>query len=340
MAEIDVIIGVYNAETLLTRCLDSIARQTFEAFEVILVDDGSTDASGSICDAYAQGDRRFHVIHQKNGGPGAARNTGLDWACRDSSCRWVAFIDNDDYVHPLYLEALYSAAQQWQTDISASDYIRSDGEALPDMQSWTSQLCRTDRFYLDHTLMGTVPWGKLIRKTLLEKVRFPLGIIHEDEYIIYRILFMRQELAVVSEPLYAYYKNEQGIMLRPWTQKRLGGLRAMEEQIAFFSKRGFREIAKTRTWYLLQHIVYDQLLLLECEDLSGREKKETIRQLKRKLGCLLTHPRKYTVLPPLYYGRLARLFLACRVQMMLAPFRSEKDGRKGSEKVKKYLRDW
>ena len=90
-------------------------------------------------------------------------------------------------------------------------------------------------------------------------------------------------------------------------------------------------------WYLLQHIVYDQLLLLECEDLSDREKKEIIRQLKRKLGCLLTHPRKYTALPPLYYGRLARLFLACRVQMKLAPFRSEKDGRKGSEKVKNIL---
>ena len=346
MAEIGIIIGVYNAGELLPRCLESVMRQTFTDYEVILVDDGSCDSSGRICDDYVGKDSRFHVIHQENGGPSASRNTGLDWVFRESDCRWISFIDDDDYVHPFYLEALLGAARKWKTDIAVSGYVRTEGEALPEVKQWTSHKYRTDRYYPEHTLMGAVPWGKIIRKSLLKNYRFPPGKIHEDEYLMYRVLFMREYLAVVQQDLYAYYKNVHGIMLSKWSMKRLDGLGAMEQQTRYFLRRGMPQIARSRFWYLVQHIVYDQLLVLECDELSEREKREEIRHLKKKLRYLLTHPRKYVFLPALHYFRLVRLYTAAELQLRRclcsrkAAEAVGKGKKKPSEIVKKYLRDW
>ena len=96
MPGISVIVPVYKVENFLHRCVDSILAQTFTDFELILVDDGSPDGCGEICDAYAREDSRIHVIHQKNGGLSAARNTGIDWVLENSDSRWLAFVDSDD----------------------------------------------------------------------------------------------------------------------------------------------------------------------------------------------------------------------------------------------------
>ena len=105
---ISVIVPVYKVEKYLSRCIDSILAQTYTDFELILVDDGSPDNCGKICDGYAEKDNRV-VIHQGNGGISAARNAGIDWAFENSDSEWIAFIDSDDWVHPLYLECLYNA---------------------------------------------------------------------------------------------------------------------------------------------------------------------------------------------------------------------------------------
>ena len=105
---ISIITPVYKVEAYLSRCVDSILNQSFQDFELILVDDGSPDQSGMICDQYAAKDDRIRVIHQVNGGAAAARNTGLDAAAGE----WVTFIDSDDWVHPKYLEALHNAVNE------------------------------------------------------------------------------------------------------------------------------------------------------------------------------------------------------------------------------------
>ena len=102
MANISVIVPVYKVEAFLNRCVDSILCQTYEDFEIILVDDGSPDTCGALCDEYARKDGRVHVIHQENGGLSAARNTGIDWAFANSTSRWLAFVDSDDWVCLLY----------------------------------------------------------------------------------------------------------------------------------------------------------------------------------------------------------------------------------------------
>ena len=112
MANISVIVPVYKVEEFLSRCVDSILCQSYPDFEVILVDDGSPDRCGQMCEDYARQDSRIHVIHQENGGLSAARNSGIDWAFAHSDSRWLAFVDSDDWVHPDFLKVLYETAEQ------------------------------------------------------------------------------------------------------------------------------------------------------------------------------------------------------------------------------------
>ena len=128
MPKISVIVPVYNVEPYLHRCVDSILVQTHTDFELILVDDGSPDNCGVICDEYAQKDSRIHVIHQQNGGLSAARNAGIDWAFANSDSQWLSFIDSDDWVHPCFLEYLYRAVQETDAKVSACGIRKVEGE--------------------------------------------------------------------------------------------------------------------------------------------------------------------------------------------------------------------
>ena len=130
MAEISVIVPVYKVEAFLGRCVDSILSQSFSDFELILVDDGSPDNCGKMCEDYAKQDDRIHVIHQKNGGLSAARNTGIDWTFKHSESRWLAFVDSDDWVHPDYLKILYNTAKHTSCKLSACGFFKTEGERV------------------------------------------------------------------------------------------------------------------------------------------------------------------------------------------------------------------
>ena len=128
---ISVIVPVYGVENYLPACIDSILAQTHEDFQLILVDDGSPDRCGAICDEYAAKDSRIVVIHQENGGLSAARNTGIDWVFDNSESRWLNFIDSDDIVSPVYLETLYRCAAQNDADITVTGIHNfPDGQGL------------------------------------------------------------------------------------------------------------------------------------------------------------------------------------------------------------------
>ena len=122
---ISVIVPVYKVEEYIYRCVDSILAQSFKDFELILVDDGSPDNCGKICDEYAQKDKRITVIHKENGGLSDARNTGIDWALKNSN--WITFIDSDDWVHTDYLKNLYNAVKENNVDISVCGYVNTTG---------------------------------------------------------------------------------------------------------------------------------------------------------------------------------------------------------------------
>lgn len=122
MAKISIIVPVYKVENYIRRCVDSILAQTFTDFELILVDDGSPDNCGKICEEYAKKDERIVVIHKENGGLSDARNAGIDWSLKTSNSRWITFIDSDDWIHPNYLEFLYRAAKNTNCKISICGY--------------------------------------------------------------------------------------------------------------------------------------------------------------------------------------------------------------------------
>lgn len=238
--KITIIVPIYKVENYIHRCIDSILSQTFTDFELILVDDGSPDRCPQICDRYAEQDQRIHVIHQKNGGLSAARNAGIDWAFVNSDSQWITFVDSDDWVHPELLERLYNAAIEKHVNISVCKYERTSGND-PQVEIAPVQLWTPEDFYVQYNVNASVAWGKLYKKECFSKLRYPIGKIHEDEFITYQILFSNRSMAFVDAPLYAYFRNPDGIMVSRWNPKRLDGLQAKREQIAFFRKNNYKK---------------------------------------------------------------------------------------------------
>ena len=229
MPQISVIVPVYKVEAYLDRCVESILNQTFSDFELILVDDGSPDRCGKICDEWAKKDRRIRVIHKSNGGLSDARNAGFDV----STGEWITFIDSDDYVHPKMLESLHAAVQESGVQISACGYAETHGEPLQAEDLRATILSPAD-FYRNHNITATVAWGKLYHKSIV--LPYPVGKLHEDEFVTYRILFALRRIAFIDAAMYGYYQNDAGIMGSPWNPRKMDELTAMEEQINFFGE--------------------------------------------------------------------------------------------------------
>ena len=242
MPKSSVIVPVYKVEPYIHRCVDSILAQTFTDFELILVDDGSPDNCGAICDEYEKKDSRVHVIHQKNGGLSAARNAGIDWVFANSNSEWISFIDSDDWVHPMYLEALYRAVMDHNTGISICGFAQTTGEdPSVDTAALHPVLWDTEDFFVENDVNAIIACGKLYRKADFAEIRYPVGKIHEDEFTTHKLLFRHPQAAVIKQPLYAYYQNPNGIMQSEWTPRRLIGADALAEQVLFFGKHNLNK---------------------------------------------------------------------------------------------------
>lgn len=214
MPKISIIVPVYKVEALLGRCIDSILCQTFPDFELILVDDGSPDQSGVICDQYAARDKRIRVVHQKNGGLSAARNTGISLAAGE----YLSFVDSDDMIHPQMFEFLLSSLEKHQADVVSTRYIRFHGESptMPRL-SEVGELLLTQKEFLDHLYpeyferIGISAWGKLYRRHLFETLRYPEGKIYEDLHIYLELLRLCRKIVVLDTPMYYYYLGNVSI---------------------------------------------------------------------------------------------------------------------------------
>ena len=246
MPKISVVVPVYKVEAYLDRCVESIVNQSFGDFDLYLVDDGSPDNCGAMCDAWAEKDSRICVIHQQNGGLSAARNSGIRKALAESDSQWITFIDSDDWIHQDTLNWLIQAAEEQNVSVSVCGFATTTGEdpwegAAYNVQKWTAE-----DFYTGKFVNATVAWGKLYRKAAFETLTYPVGKLHEDEFTTYRLLFEAGEIAFVDAPLYAYFVNMSGITKTAWTPRRLHAWEAYEQQIAFFEQRGLTELVKFR----------------------------------------------------------------------------------------------
>lgn len=295
MPSISVIVPVYKVERFLSRCIDSILAQTYEDFELILVDDGSPDNCGKVCDAYARKDRRIHVIHQHNGGLSAARNTGIDWVFAESRSKWITFVDSDDWVHPDFLNVLYNTAKETACKISACGFFNTTGMDFADAGNVAITCISVDDYYCESFHQGATPaaCGKLYHKSIFKELRYPIGKLHEDEFTTYLALYNVGKIGVTAAQLYAYYQNPNGIMQSEWSPRRMDVLEAFEQQIEFArSTQNARLLNKVALQYI--YGVYEHL---------GKAKvvyrKELVRKLQfalklgRECGCF---PRSWDTL--------------------------------------------
>lgn len=208
--KISVIVPVYNVEKYLPRCLDSIIQQSYKNLEIILVDDGSTDNSGVICDEYAKRDARIRVIHKENGGVSSARNTGLDVCTSGGDC--IAFVDSDDW---LELDVFDFAAENiGNNDILVFDYFLVDEDSKKVIHQFSHAGELKAEEYLIEMSKFNVPsflWNKIFRQKLFENIRFPLDKCYEDQAVMHLLVAKADKISYQRKPLYNYYQNEKSI---------------------------------------------------------------------------------------------------------------------------------
>lgn len=240
--KVSIIIPVYNVESYLDECVKSVLKQTFEDFEIILVNDGSTDFSGEMCKTYQEIDKRIRVLHKENGGLSSARNVGID----NAKGEYLVFIDSDDAVHPDYLNTLISLAEKYSADLVVCGFIKSERcvwqicDEKVEIRTGTEILCRIN----DNDVVMTVTWNKLYHRKFFDdfSIRFPEGKIHEDMFFTPQIFLHAQKMVISNKKLYFYRQRSNSIMTSDFSPKRLDVFDSLEFRIQFFKNNGFEEL--------------------------------------------------------------------------------------------------
>lgn len=287
--KVSIVIPVYNVEKYLRLCLDSVLAQKFINYEVILVDDGSTDSSPAICDEYVKKDGRFNVIHQKNGGVSQARNIGVKHAVGD----YVFFLDSDDSIHPLMLMKLSEIAEKYkaaliQADVENVSADFSDYKKEIESDFTVYQFDAIDAFYnidrdnknvaQDIRLITSVVWAKLYRRDLVEKITFPVEMkLHEDQMLAHRFVFEGGGVVFCRAPLYFYRSRPGSLIKEGWSVKRLVIFDCYNDRIEWAKKiQGDEKRVKDLVYYIyIRYLVcmFKNYWMI-TRNLSGAEKKQ------------------------------------------------------------------
>lgn len=283
MADISVIVPVYNVEKYLSRCVDSILNQTYQDFEILLVNDGSPDNCGKICDEYAEKDSRVFVIHQKNGGLSAARNTGIDWFYEQGKSNYITFVDSDDWLHPEYLRALMNGISENNMKISVCNYKRVTAETPHEScDNFNFELTSPEDFLVNHSWQYNYAWGKLYHKSVFDDIRYPVGKNFEDAFTTYKVLHKCEEIAYTDLQLYYYLRNEQGISRSPWKPSELVIFDAMQEQLNFYKEKELQRAFEKEFQLFVHHHAY-QITRIKENKKDLKKNKAILKEIKKTL---------------------------------------------------------
>lgn len=298
---ISVIVPVYNVKDYLDECMESICHQTYQNLEIILVDDGSTDTSGKLCDEWAKRDERIKVIHQENAGVSEARNKAIEIA----GGKYLAFVDPDDRLELKMYEILMEEMVRSNASMVVCSYykIGENGERIPSKQSGLNSCVLSPQEYMDKLFINgrikttlVVVWSKLYRRDLFEKNRFPKGRIHEDEAILHQLVLQADRISIIEEPLYAYRIRQGSIMRSGISLKKQDYFYAVEKRVRDCDRAGFpHETMRKfvgdavgfgiRNWIQLKnaHLLTEEELKIYYND---------VLHLKREYGYLGTINKK------------------------------------------------
>ncbi len=287
MPKISVIVPVYNVEKYLSRCIDSILNQTFTDFELILVDDGSTDNSGDICDIYSQKNSRIIVIHQSNQGVSAARNQGIISA----KGGYITFIDSDDWISSRLLERLLLSCEKNDSQMAVS-IIKKVSEFTCDYQSNAFDNVMTgkeavEKFgsLMDMRFRG--PVGKLVRTSIVKAHMFPCDRKYgEDTACVYRWMFDCNKVVEILETHYFYYTRDDSVAHKQFDWHRLDSYKTYDEMLDFYLKHHICNPYKVLLRKYLQEMIdgYERCVLLNKKDIAQEIQKQLQIYVSSKFG--------------------------------------------------------
>lgn len=214
MKKISVVIPVYNVEKYLSECLDSVIYQTYKNLQIILVDDGSTDSSGKICDEYAEKDDRITVVHQSNAGAGAAKNTGLELIDGD----YFSIIDSDDYIELDMYEKMVNSLEKYNSDIAQclfrNVFVNDSFDRKYKIKGNYPKILTSKNFLKEYLYdwKYAIFWNKLFKKSLLQNIKFPVGRKIDDEFFTYKLVCNAKKVVNIDNILYNYRMRKTSVM--------------------------------------------------------------------------------------------------------------------------------
>ena len=289
---ISVIIPVYNVEKYLEKCISSVVGQTYKNIEIILVDDGSTDKSGTMCDLLAEKDSRIVVIHKANGGLSSARNAGLDIAKGD----YIGFVDSDDWIEPDMYESLLRNMLKESADISACGVYYHRNSKMKTDRDITgyrvfSRCEAIDCAVRNNGFIKVYAWNKLYSKHVFSKLRFPEGKTYEDLFIILPAIDSAEKIVVTKQPKYHYLKRPGSITNSEYGHSTWDIVEARRFFHKYLLDR-YPELAEQAEYFCLisYYRVLDKMLLSKTA-VDRREKKALIGYLRESTGKVLKYPQ-------------------------------------------------
>ena len=280
---ISIIVPVYKVEKYLERCVKSIQKQTYTNLEIILVDDGSPDRCGQLCDEFAKLDKRIKVYHKENGGISDARNYGIDKATGE----YIGFVDSDDYIHESMYEKLYEAIKKSGTMISECGLTRvykntlrphyegKDYFLVLDKQEYLKEFLENRKVY------GSV-WCKLIHRDIAKKIKFSVGMIYEDALYNLELIKNVDKFTLISDSYYYYYIREDSYTTKPFNNRSMDYIDVIEKisEYTLVNFPEFKEQLLTRVAFAYVSI-FNQLI-----EVDNYKNKKEYKILKNKLKSI------------------------------------------------------
>ncbi len=278
---ISVVVPVYRVEKFLPQCMDTLLNQSYPDLDIILVDDGSPDSCGAMCDDYARRDSRIRVVHRTNGGLSAARNSGIDIAAGE----YITFIDSDDFLLPGILEHAVGLSGQEDADMVSWQHIRCGEDQTPEDICIPGEAESVQRFegaqekmrcFLSGQEIGTVAWGKLYRTALFSDIRYPVGKYHEDVYTTYQLVHKAARIVTTTETGYVYRQTGGSITTEGFSEKRLDSIEGKLLQAGFIEEQ-YPDLCKLA----YRGVIYSCNQCLMQMGKSHYRKEETLAMLQR-----------------------------------------------------------
>ena len=305
---ISIIVPVYNVEKYIKKCIDSIVNQTYKNLEIILVDDGSPDNCGKICDEYAEKDKRIKVIHKKNGGLSDARNAGIKIA----KGSYIGFVDSDDWIHENMYKEVYKALIEKDADIACCKLIRCKNSIEKISEKFDNKIEEYNQiqymkkfFKIDSQECVYYAWNKLYKKQVIDENQYPINLTSEDVVGTYKALLKCKKIVEINYPYYYYYYNPNSITLRKFSKKDLDLIEIWDKVVEITKKNApdylwMAELNRHRIDYTLLMRMALKLDFSQIKDIYSYEYKEMLKSLKEHKNVLLNAPiplsRKITII--------------------------------------------